>query len=60
MQKVKANFLHARVLKDCANLMYRCGILQGHAIVQAAKDKFKDVKAKYLVVKTFLNYFEKT
>lgn len=41
-------------------VMFNNGILQGDAIMKAAKDMFRYIKAIYPHAKDFFNYFEKT
>ena len=57
-QKIKANYLRAEILSACADLMYGNGILQGDLAVQAARERFQHIKAKYPQAKAFFAYFE--
>lgn len=59
-QKIKANYLRAEILAACADLMYGNGILQGDLAVQAARERFQFIKAKYPQAKAFFVYFETT
>jgi hypothetical protein len=59
-QKINVNYLRAKILAACADLMYWNGILQGELVVKATEERFEFLKTKYPHAKAFFLYFEKT